>query len=356
MNADHANDHSSFLVPIKGTNLCVEITLPTHPLEHEFDENGEIALCTLSAINWGKVPADPAARDEWMKEMCQLAVRALNELLDYQDYPFIAARNATMKRRPLGVGIVNLAYWIAKNGMTYTDADLNAIDEMVESQMFYLLETSADLAEERGPCPGWQDTKYSKGILPTDTYKDYMDVLVTRKPTKDWEGLRIRFTTVGGYNSTVAAGMPGETSSQVVNATSGVDPIRALVSYKKSKDGVLAQVVPEHRNLGSKYEVLWDMKSPRGYLEVCATIQKWFDQSISTNTTYNPLNYDEKDGEGNPRIPLSVIVGDLLYAYKLGIKTLYYNNVLDNAGEADETPETNDDEEIVEEPCEACTI
>jgi ribonucleoside-diphosphate reductase alpha chain len=356
MNIDHANDHSSFTIPIKGTNLCVEITLPTHPLEHEFDEEGEIALCTLSAINWGKASSDPEACDEWMREMCQLAVRALNELLDYQDYPFAAARNATMKRRPLGVGIVNLAYWIAKNDMTYTNADLNKIDEMVERQMFYLLETSADLAEERGPCPGWNETKYSKGILPLDTYKSFMDTLISRKPTKDWEGLRIRFTTVGGFNSTVAAGMPGETSSQVVNATSGVDPIRALVSYKKSKDGVLAQVVPEHRNLGSKYEVIWEMKSPRGYLEVCATIQKWFDQSISTNTSYNPLNYDEKDEEGNPRIPLSVIVGDILYAYKLGLKTLYYNNVLDNSGEDENEVELQDEQPAEEEICEACTI
>jgi ribonucleoside-diphosphate reductase alpha chain len=291
-----------------------------------------------------------------MKEMCQLAVRALNELLDYQDYPFAAAQLATMKRRPLGVGIVNLAYWIAKNNMTYTDADLNKIDEMVERQMFYLLETSADLADERGPCPGWNETKYSKGILPLDTYKKFMDTLISRKPTKDWENLRVRFTTVGGYNSTVAAAMPGETSSQVVNATSGVDPIRALVSYKKSKDGVLAQVVPEHRNLGSKYEVIWDMRSPRGYLEVCATIQKWFDQSISTNTTYNPLNYNERDEEGNPRIPESEVVGDILYAYKLGLKTLYYNNVIDNAGEDESEPELQDDEEIEDEICEACTI
>lgn len=359
MNVDHANDHGSFIperAPIKTTNLCVEITLPTAPLEHEFDENGEIALCTLSAINWGKAPEDREARDEWMKEMCQLSVRALNELLDYQDYPFIAAKNAAMNRRPLGVGIVNLAYWIAKNNMTYTDCDLNLLDEMVESQMFYLLEASADLAVENGPCPKWGDTKYSQGILPIDTYKEFMDTLITRQPTKDWEGLRLRFMTTGGYNSTVAAGMPGETSSQVANATSGVDPVRALVSYKKSKDGVLAQVVPEHRNLGSKYEILWDMKNPRGYLEVCATITKWFDQSISTNTTYNPIHYNEVDSEGNARIPESELVRDILYAYKLGIKTLYYNNVLDGAGEAEEEPANDNEEPEEEEICEACTI
>jgi ribonucleoside-diphosphate reductase alpha chain len=295
-----------------------------------------------------------------MKEMCQLAIRALNELLDYQDYPFKAAQLETMKRRALGVGIVNLAYWIAKNGMTYTECDLNKLDEMVESQMFYLLEASADLADERGPCPGWNETKYSKGILPIDTYKEFLDELVTRKPSKDWEGLRHRFMTSGGYNSTVAAGMPGETSSQVVNATSGVDPIRALVTYKKSKDGVLAQVVPEHRTLGSKYEPLWEMKSPRGVLRVCATIQKWFDQSISTNTSYNPLNYNEVDAEGNARIPESEIVGDILYAYKLGLKTLYYNNVLDNAGEEESVDilleEDEHNESLDNEICEACTI
>jgi ribonucleoside-diphosphate reductase alpha chain len=231
----------------------------------------------------------------------------------------------------------------------------------MEAMSYYLLETSADLAEEKQPCPGWNETKYSKGIMPYDTCKDYVNELVTRKPTMPWNDLRLRFQTTGGYNSTLMAGMPGETSSQAANATSGIDPIRALVTYKKSKDGVLAQVVPEHRNLGSKYEPLWEMKSPRGMLRVGAVLNKWMDQSLSINTSYNPVNYpNATDAEGNPRIPESEIVGDLLYAYKLGIKTLYYNNVLDNAGEFNEQPPEDgveeDDEPIENEICEACTI
>ena len=356
MNVDHANTHGAFIesvAPIKQSNLCAEIALPTKPLNHIFDEEGEISLCTLSAINWGNVkePKD-------FEKMCDLAVRALDALLDYQNYPVIAAQLSTMNRRPLGVGIINFAYFLAKNDMSYSDPRaLALVDEYAEAWSYYLIKASNQLAIERGAAPKSNETKYGYGVLPIDTYKREVDELVPHTERMDWASLRSSLKEHGIRNSTLMALMPAETSAQVANATNGIEPPRSLISVKQSKHGVLKQVVPEFRKLKNKYELLWDQKSPEGYLKLVAVLQKYIDQSISTNTSYNPTFYEDE------KIPMSVMLGHLLLCYKYGIKTLYYFNTYDGQGEVDinklaqEQPlnvtlATLDDQEN----CESCTI
>ena len=356
MNVDHANTHGAFIeskAVIKQSNLCAEIALPTKPLNHIFDEAGEISLCTLSAINWGNVkePKD-------FERICDLAVRGLDELLSYQNYPVIAAELSTMNRRPLGIGIINFAYFLAKNDMSYSDPRaLALVDEYAEAWSYYLIRASNQLAIEKGAAPKSNETKYGSGVLPIDTYKREVDELVPHVERMDWESLRSSLREHGIRNSTLMALMPAETSAQVANATNGIEPPRSLISVKQSKHGVLKQVVPEFRKLKNKYELLWDQKSPEGYLKLVAVLQKYIDQSISTNTSYNPTFYaDEK-------IPMSVMIGHLLLCYKYGIKTLYYFNTYDGQGEVDinklgqeqPLPEifaTLDDQDS----CESCTI
>lgn len=348
-NVDHCNDHGSFikeLAPIRMSNLCAEITLPTKPLQHIFDENGEISLCTLSAVNWGKIkkPSDFA-------KPCELIVRALDELLDYQDYPVIAAELSTKNRRPLGIGIINLAYWMAKNHMTYSQPNLDLIDEYTEAWSYYLIKASIDLAKEKGACPKANETKYSLGVMPVDTYKKEVDELTSRKPSMDWETLRQDALDYKIRNSTLMALMPAETSAQVSNSTNGIEPPRAFISIKGSKDGVLKQVVPELKKLKNQYELLWDQKSPVGYIKIAAVITKWIDQSISTNTSYNPKFYP------NEEIPMSELLEHLLLMYKYGIKTGYYLNTFDGAGEyEEEKPLQNSNEVVEEEDCESCKL
>ena len=347
MNVDHANDHSSFIVekaPIRQSNLCAEITLPTKPLNDLNDADGEISLCTLSAINWGKIkkPSD-------FEKPCTLAVRALDALLDYQSYPVVAAHLSTMNRRPLGVGIINLAYWMAKNDMTYTNPNLDMIDEYAEAWSYYLIRASVDLAKEQGACTKWNETKYGYGLVPLDTYKKEVDELTNRVPSMDWNRIRADGKDYGIRNSTLMALMPAETSAQVSNSTNGIEPPRALVSIKGSKDGVLKQVVPEVRRLKNKYELLWDQESPEGYIKIMAVLQKWIDQSISTNTSYNPKFYPDE------KIPLSEMLKHILLCYKYGIKTLYYNNTNDGAGEI-KVEDTLARGELDEEDCDSCKI
>ena len=356
MNVDHANTHGAFIesiAPIKQSNLCAEIALPTKPLNHIFDEEGEISLCTLSAINWGNVkePKD-------FERMCDLAVRGLDALLDYQNYPVIAAQLSTMNRRPLGIGIINFAYFLAKNDMSYSDPRaLALVDEYAEAWSYYLIRASNQLAIERGAAPKSSETKYGYGVLPIDTYKREVDELVPHTERMDWASLRSSLKENGIRNSTLMALMPAETSAQVANATNGIEPPRSLISVKQSKHGVLKQVVPEFRKLKNKYELLWDQRSPEGYLKLVAVLQKYIDQSISTNTSYNPTFYEDE------KIPMSVMIGHLLLCYKYGIKTLYYFNTFDGQGEVDinklaqEQPlavafSTLDDQEN----CESCTI
>jgi len=352
-NSDHANTHSPFkeeVAPVKMSNLCGEIDLPTNPLTDINDELGRIALCTLSAINWGNVksPAD-------FEKPCTLAVRGLDALLSYQNYPVRAAELATKEFRPLGVGIINLAYFLAKNDVSYSDPEaLKLVDEYTEAWSYYLLKASADLAVEQGPCLRWQDLKSADGRLPIDTYKREVDELVPAQERMPWAELRAQIQKTGQRNATLMALMPAETSAQIANATNGIEPPRSLVSIKQSKHGVLKQVVPEFRRLKNKYELLWDQKSPVGYLNICAILQKYIDQGISVNTSYNPRFYPDE------KIPMSEMIGHLLMFYKYGGKQLYYFNTMDGQGEIDidklSAPAETDADLGDQEDCESCVI
>lgn len=326
-NVDHCNTHSPFdpsVAPIRQSNLCMEIALPTQPLDNINDESGEIALCTLSGINLGEIN-----QLEDIKEPAELIVRALDALLDYQDYPVIAAKNGSMKRRTLGIGVINYAYYLAKNGTKYSDPmALGLTHRTFEALQYYLLVASNKLAKEQGACPAFGDTTYSQGILPIDTYKADIDAICNEPLQLDWEALRHDIKTHGLRNSTLTALMPSETSSQIANATNGIEPPRGLVSVKASKDGILKQVVPEIDKLKDQYELLWQMPNNKGYLSLVAIMQKFIDQSISANTNYDPTKFEDS------RVPMKVMIQDLLMAYKLGVKTLYYHNTRDGANDA----------------------
>lgn len=334
------------------TNLCTEITEPTKPLQDFNDEGAEIALCTLAAYNLGNIkePAD-------FKNMAQVLVRFLDNILTYQEYPIEAAHTSSNRYRNLGIGIINLAYFLAKHNKSYTDpSSLEFIHPFVEAMAYYTIDASIDLATERGPCLAYENTKWSRGILPIDKYRPFMDGLVKNELLLDWEALRTKLAEHGIRNSTLMTGMPAETSAQIANATNGFEPPRALVSVKVSKDGTLKQVVPEIQRLKNKYELLWDQKSPVGYLNIVGVFNKFFCQSISTNTSYNPAHFD--DGQ----IPMSVLLQDIIYAYQLGLRTLYYNNEEDMSGELDvakveeEIKVVEEIDVIADEDCDACVL
>lgn len=323
-NVDHCNTHSPFnpeYAPIRQSNLCLEIALPTKPLNDINDPNGEIALCTLSAFNLGAIES----LDE-LEELANLAVRALDSLLDYQDYPVPAAYNATMGRRTLGIGVINYAYYLAKNGVYYSNGSANNLTHKTfEAIQYYLLKASNQLAKEQGACPKFNETRLSQGILPIDTYKKDIDSITGEPLHLDWETLRQSIKEHGVRNSTVSALMPSETSSQISNATNGIEPPRGLISVKASKDGILKQVVPEYATLKDNYELLWNIPNNDGYLQLVGIMQKFIDQTISANTNYDPSKY-----EGG-KVPVKQIIKDMLTAYKLGVKTLYYHNTRDGA-------------------------
>ena len=323
MNIDHCNTHSSFLDKVEMSNLCQEITLPTRPLNHIDDTEGEIALCILSAINIGKL-----RHLEEMEELCDLAVRGLDELIDFQKYPIQAAEIATKNRRSLGIGFIGLAHYLAKHHVSYEDSNaLPIVHELTEHFQYYLIKSTVNLAKEKGAC-GYSDrTKYSQGILPIDTYKKDVDGLVEHELTLDWERLREDCKKYGVRNSTLSAQMPSESSSVVCNATNGIEPPRGYISIKKSKKGPLTQIVPSYQTLKNYYTLLWDMKSNEGYINIVAVMQKFFDQAISGNWSYNPKNYP--DGE----VPVSVMVKDWLNTYKYGWKTSYYQNTYDTSSD-----------------------
>ena len=354
MNIDHCNTHSSFKDKVTMSNLCQEITLPTTPIQH-IDGEGEIALCILSAINVGKINK----RDE-LEPLCDLAVRALDEIIDHQKYPIDAAEKSTKARRSLGIGYIGLAHYLAKKGYKY-DQKLawRQVDKLTEAFQFYLLSASNTLAKEKGPCSAFKSTKYSDGILPIDTYKKDVDELVNKRElTYDWEWLRKEIKEHGLRHSTLSAQMPSESSSVVSNATNGIEPPRDYLSVKKSKKGPLKQIVPEYNKLKNFYTLLWDMKGNEGYINIVAVMQKYFDQAISGNWSYNPENYT--DGQ----VPVSVMAQDLLTTYKLGWKTSYYQNTYDSKKDEDEpthpigfhdnVPEETNKEE--DENCDSCTI
>lgn len=336
-NVDHCNTHSPFnpkLAPVRQSNLCLEIALPTKPMMDINDENGEIALCTLSAFNLGALES----LDE-LENLADLIIRALDALLDYQDYPIKAAYIATMKRRSLGVGVINFAYYLAKNGVRYSDdSALGLTHRTFEAIQYYLLKASNQLARELGPCKAFDETTYAQGILPVDSYKKDVDGICAESLLCDWESLRQAIVKDGLRNSTVTALMPSETSSQIANATNGIEPPRGLVTVKASKDGVLKQVVPDYEQLKSKYELLWQMPNNHGYLKLVAVMQKFVDQSISANTNYDPQRFE--DG----RVPMKQLLTDLLMAYKYGLKTLYYHNTRDGADDAQFDVQVADDD------------
>lgn len=356
-NVDNANDHGAFLpeiAPIRQSNLCAEIDLPTKPLNDINDPDGEISLCTLSAINWGNIKAIAD-----FERVCRLAVRGLDALLSYQNYPILAARLSTEKRRPIGVGIINFAYWMAKNGLSYQDIDaegLALVDEWAEAWSYYLIKASADLALEQGAPAGNLETKYGHGITPNMTYKQDLDDLVPHVERMDWDSLREQLKTTGIRNSTLMALMPAETSAQIANATNGVEPPRAYISVKQSKHGVLKQVVPDYKRLKNKYDLLWDQRSPEGYLKIMAVLQKYIDQGISVNTSYNPQFFEDE------KIPMSVMLQHLIMFYKYGGKQLYYFNTYDGQGELDVSKMVEEktsqplDDLPEQEACESCTI
>lgn len=328
-NVDHCNTHSPFIAsvaPIRQSNLCLEIALPTKPLKEVQDSEGEVALCTLSAFNLGAIES----LDE-LEELSELIVRALDALLDYQNYPLVAAKKATENRRTLGVGVTNYAYYLAKNNVKYSDGSANELTHKTfESIQYYLLKASNKLAKEFGACPAFNETTYSKGILPIDTYKRDIDSFANYELQHNWELLRKDIVEIGLRNSTLTALMPCETSSQITNSTNGIEPPRGFVSIKQSKDGLLKQVVPEFEKLKNNYELLWTIPSNEGYLQLTAIMQKFVDQAISANTNYDPSKFP------NDKVPMKLILKDLLTAYKYGLKTLYYHNTRDGANNDDD--------------------
>lgn len=335
MNVDHSNTHSSFIekeATIYISNLCQEITLPTKPLNNILDEEGEIALCTLGALNLGMVDKDKL---EDIEESMDLIVRALDSILDYQNYPVKAARNSVDKYRPLGIGVINYAYYLAKNGARYSNASGHKLThELFEAIQYYALKSSVQLAKEKGKCGAFENTKYSKGILPIDTYKKSIDEFASFDYRLDWESLRKDIVEYGLRNATLTSLMPSESSSQVSNATNGIDLPRGPITVKASKDGILKQVVPEYEKLAYDYEYLWYDSNNIGMLKLVAIMQKFVDQSISTNTRYNPANYP------NGKVPMKEMLKELLLAYKYGVKTLYYHHTNDGS---DDTQDSLDD-------------
>ena len=356
-NVDHTNTHSGFnprLAPVYQSNLCLEITIPSKPLDNIASDEGEIGLCTLSAINLGAIDN----LDE-LEGLCSLAVRALDALLDYQNYPVKAAEKA-LKRRSLGIGVINYAYYLAKNGVRYSDGSANNLTHRTfEALQYYLLKASMTLAKEQGACELFNETTYAQGLLPIDTYKKTIDTLVTEPLHYDWEGLRKDIAKYGLRNSVLSALMPSETSSQVSNATNGIEPPRGFVTVKQSKDGILKQVVPDYDNLSDKYELLWSLPNNEGYLNLVGIMQKFIDQSISANTNYDPAKFPDN------KVSSQQILRDLLLAYRNGIKTLYYHNTRDGASDSQSDIAVKADQyqqveqstsHASEEDCESCKI
>ena len=348
MNIDHCNSHSSFLDKVEMSNLCQEITLPTKPIQHIDDKSGEIALCILSAINIGKI------RDVSDFEMlCDLSVRSLDELIDFQQYPVGAAEVATKARRSLGIGYIGLAHYLAKQGVSYGDPEAwKLVHDLTEAFQYYLIKSTVNLAKEKGACQYSDRTKYSHGVLPIDTYKTDVDELVPNKLNFDWESLRQDVKKYGVRNSTLSAQMPSESSSVVSNATNGIEPPRGYLSIKKSKKGPLKQIVPSYNTLKNNYTLLWDMPDNTGYINVVAVMQKFFDQGISGNWSYNPEHFPDNE------VPVSVMANDFLTTYKLGWKTSYYQNTHDMKADDDGKLENllEDLENANEEECESCAI
>jgi ribonucleoside-diphosphate reductase alpha chain len=332
MNIDHCNQRSSWDDDIKMTNLCVEVLHPTKPLQHPDDKNAEIGICILSAINVLEIQSDAE-----MEKVCDIIVRILDQLIDYQDYFLPAAENFTKNRRSLGIGITNFAAYLAKHGVKYTDDEApNVADELMEKVQYYLLSSSCDLSSEKGRCPKFNKTKYSQGWLPIDNYKKEIDEFVTRKNSMDWEGLRARIKEFGLRHSTVSAIMPCESSSVIQCSTNGIEPIRSYITYKKSKARTLPVIVPNYTSYKSKYTLAYEMEDNTGLIKIVGALQKWVDMSISANMYYNYDHYE------NGALPDSKVIKEILLAYKLGWRTGYYNNTDDGDKQSFNEEEQND--------------
>jgi ribonucleoside-diphosphate reductase alpha chain len=351
---DHCNEFGPFdpkKAPIRQSNLCLEIALPTVPQRFTDDPEGEIALCTLSAYNLGKIPSfnfnDEDETKEalrWFEDKAELTVRMLDAILTYQEYPVAAAKKSTMKYRPLGIGVVNYAYLLAKHGVQYSnDTAIKLTNHVMEAMQYYTMKASVKLAKEFGRCEGFENLKLAQGSLPIDRYKKSIDEVLNEQNANhlycDWESLRADLKIHGIRNATTTALMPSETSSQIANATNGIEPPRSFVSVKQSKDGILKQVVPEIENdlVKWNYELLWDQASPRGYIKLVAVMQKWIDQAISGNTSYNPNFFPDR------KLSIKTLLEDQLLAYKYGWKTGYYFN-------------TNDSDDSDDDDCDSCKI
>ena len=341
MNIDHVNSHSSFKDKVEMSNLCQEITLPTKPLQHIDDREGEIALCILSAINVGTLRSLDS-----LEELCDLAVRGLDALIDFQGYPVKAAEIGTRNRRSLGIGYIGLAHYLAKHKVSYDDPKAwELVHDLTEAFQYYLLKASNELAKEQGKCGYFDKTTYSDGILPIDTYKKDVDEIVQNNLKYDWETLRVSIKEHGLRNSTLSAQMPSESSSIVSNATNGIEPPRGYLSIKKSKKGPLKQIVPSYTSLRSYYTLLWEMKDNDGYIKVVSVMQKFFDQAISGNWSYNPENYP------NNEIPMQTMAQDFLSTFKYGWKTSYYQNTYDA-----KTDEVEVEEDMLDTKPKECTL
>ena len=355
MNIDHCNEHSSFKDKVSMSNLCQEITLPTKPLNHIDDPEGEIALCILSAINVGRITSDRE-----LEQLCDLSVRGLEELIDYQKYPVVAAEKSTKARRSLGIGFIGLAHYLAKLGFNYDSQEAwGAVHQLSESFQYFLLKSSNKIAQEKGKCEYFDRTKYADGILPIDTFKTDVNEITQQPLVHDWQGLRDDILKYGLRHSTLSSQMPSESSSVVSNATNGIEPPRGYLSIKKSKKGPLKQVVPSYNTLKNKYTLLWEMESNRGYINIVSVMQKFFDQGISGNWSYNPEHYPDNE------VPVSVMAQDLLTTYKYGWKTSYYQNTHDMKSDEIEEPTTTastkdaliaEIENLEEEACDSCAI
>lgn len=329
MNIDNANEHGSWAIPVYMSNLCQEIIHPTKPINSINDPKGEIGICILSALNLLELESD---KD--IERACSIAVRTLESIIDYQDYPVLAGENFTKNRRSLGIGITNFAGYLAKNKLKYDDPNtLEFVHQMMEKIQWHLLNESCKLAEKLGRCNKFDDTKYSKGLLPIDWYKKTVDELVKPQYTMDWESLRARIQDYGLRHSTLTAIMPCESSSVIQNSTNGIEPVRNLLSYKKAKNGVLKQLVPNYASRKNFYTLAWAMQDNKAILNICAVLQKFVDMSISVNLYYNYAHHED----GN--IPLSTLIKDQIYGYKYGIKNFYYCNTPD--GDSEQTENNN---------------
>jgi ribonucleoside-diphosphate reductase alpha chain len=303
------------LDPIYQSNLCQEILLPTKPFQRIEDEAGRIALCTLGSVNWGafKSPQE-------MRKACRVLVRSLSNLLSYQDFLSVQSKLANLDFEPLGVGITNLAYWHAKRNFRYGEPEaLAEVKRWMEHQAYYLTETSVELAQEKGACKLSQQTYYGKGVFPWERRAEGVNELTDFSPSMDWESLREKLLKYGIRNATLMAVAPVESSSVVLNSTNGIEMPMELISVKESKAGSFVQVVPEYKRLKNRYQMMWDQKDCIEYLKTSAVLAVYIDQSLSTNTFYNPAYFAEG------KVPGTLIAKNLMLAYKWGLKTIYYS-------------------------------